>query len=173
MPIERGDLFEDPLNQVLQEAGLGEISGGGTAQNEDGEIEYVGIDVELTGDVQTGIQLLLETLEELGAPIGSQLEVHEGEEVREIRFGSVQGIGVYLDGTGLPAEVYANSDVNFVVEEIDRLCEGVGGFMAHWQGPTETALYVYGESADVLTERIQPLLASYPLCAGARVVRVA
>jgi hypothetical protein len=38
-----------------------------------------------------------------------------------------------------------------------------------WQGPTETALYVYG----LPQPRCAPLLDSYPLCERARIVQVA
>jgi hypothetical protein len=173
MPIDRGELFEDPLGERLVAADLGEVTGGGTGQKEDGEIDYIGIDVDLHGDVEAGIKLLVEVLEELGAPKGSQLEIGDDGEERIIAVGQTEGVGIYLNGTTLPDEVYQTSDINFVVAEIDRLCEGVGEFLAHWDGPAETALYVYGRSAAEIEAKIQPLLASYPLCAGARVVRVA
>jgi hypothetical protein len=175
-PIERGERFEDPLNDRLEAEGLGEVTGGGTGQKENGEIEFVGIDVELTGDWDEGLRRIVEVLEAGGAPKGSELQIggeDEDEEPRVVRFGKVEGIAVYLDGVGLPDEVYATTDADHVLSEIDRLCEGVGSVEAHWQGPTETALYVFGSSAAEMERRIQPLLASYPLCQNARVARIA
>ena len=45
-PIERGEYFEDPLDRVLQAAGLGEVTGGGTqmAAEPDG-IQFVDIEI--------------------------------------------------------------------------------------------------------------------------------
>lgn len=173
-PLDRGERFEDPLQDRLEADGLGEVTGGGTGQDESGEIAYLGVDVELE-DLDRGLPLVIETLNAHGAPKGSHLEVHDGPEgeVREIPIGVHEGLAVYLDGVGLPDEVYATTDVNFVVEEIDRLLGDAGGFEAHWQGPTETALYLFGRSADEMAARIAPFLASYPLCRGARVVRIA
>lgn len=44
---------------------------------------------------------------------------------------------------------------------------------SHWQGPTESALYMYGQNFETIRERIQPLLDSYPLCQRCRVERIA
>jgi hypothetical protein len=55
-------------------------------------------------------------------------------------------------------------DSNFVVEEFNRLLAGTGSVHSHWQGPTETALYVYGRKASDMQAALQPFLDSYPLC---------
>ena len=72
----------------------------------------------------------------------------------------------------LPAEVYQTTDSNFVVSEIDKRLSGHGAIEAHWQGPTETALYVYGDSIATMQPLIADFMASYPLCRGARVVPI-
>ena len=50
-PTERGDRYEDPLDEKLKLAGIGEVSGGGSSLSElgpDGSrtIEWCGIDVD-------------------------------------------------------------------------------------------------------------------------------
>jgi hypothetical protein len=45
--------------------------------------------------------------------------------------------------------------------------------VSHWQGPRETALYLYGQSADAMLARIRPFLDIYPLCQKARIVKLA
>lgn len=168
MPAERTDVFEDPLQERLEATGLGEVTGGGTAQASDGEIAWCGIDVELHGDVEAGVRLLVETLEDLGAPNGSELQIDEGgEEPRVVPFGVVEGIALYLGGQPLADDVVA------FTAEIDRLCEGLGQVAARWHGAEETGVYVFGDSAAELLRRIQPLLATHPLCPGARVVKIA
>jgi hypothetical protein len=82
----------------------------------------------------------------------------------------LQGFAIYLDGVNLPDEVYQQSDSNVVVAEIDKRLEGHGKIESHWQGPTETALYIYGDSIDVMKPLIKDFMDEYPLCKGARVV---
>jgi hypothetical protein len=77
---------------------------------------------------------------------------------------------VYLDGVNLPDEVYKNSDVNVVIEELNKRIEGHGEMQSHWQGNTETGLCFYGDDANRMIALMQDFLDTYPLCKGARVV---
>ena len=82
-PIDRGDKYEDPIDDELQERSLGYVSGGGSALSEelpDGRREIVscGIDVDTT-DVAAARELLREQLVSLGCPAGTQLHYREGE----------------------------------------------------------------------------------------------
>ena len=172
MPLDRGARYEDPLQEALSAHGLGTVDGGGTMQAPSGEIAYIDVAVILS-DAGRGIPFLITTLEALGAPRGSKLQIAEAGAVREIPFGQAEGVAVYLDGVNLPDEVYATSDVNVVIEELDRRLEGVGEMQSYWEGPRETALYFYGRDADEMRRRMADFLASYPLCAGARVVTIA
>ncbi len=72
-PLERGSRYEDPLQEYLEANDLGEVSGGGTMQDKDGTILFVGIDIEVL-DVEKAVPLIAAKLAELGAPAGSQLE---------------------------------------------------------------------------------------------------
>ena len=64
-----------------------------------------------------------------------------------------------------------------IVTRVDVLSEviasGIGSVHSHWQGPTETALYVYGRTAAEMRTALQPFLDSYPLCERARIVQIA
>lgn len=82
-PIERGTKYEDPLGDALTKAKLGEVTGGGTMQNKDGSIEWVGIDIELV-DLSGALAFTKTKLRELGAPKGSVLEFQrDGKHVAE------------------------------------------------------------------------------------------
>jgi hypothetical protein len=118
--------------------------GGGTMLGANGEIEYCDVEIELADDSEEMIERLILVLEKLGAPKGSKLFVNERGQ--EIPFGTLEGLAVYLNGTDLPASTYQECDVNFVYSEFDRLLEGIGSVHSYWEGPTETALYMYGES---------------------------
>jgi hypothetical protein len=172
LPLDRGERYEDPLIEALAENGFGEVTGGGTGQSENGEIAYCGIDLNLF-DVEKGVPFICEFLAERGAPRGSAREFeHNGEKV-EAPFGFLEGLAIYLNGTDLQDEVYEKCDVNELFEEINRLLGDRGDIQGHWQGPTETALYLYGYSADEMKSLIASHLASYPLCQKARVEQIA
>ncbi len=72
-PVARGEKYEDPLDSALKQAKLGEVTGGGSSLTKEKQIEWVGIDVELT-NLMRGIPFLQAKLRELGAPKGSTLE---------------------------------------------------------------------------------------------------
>jgi hypothetical protein len=88
LPIERGERFEDPLQEALQAAGVGEVSGGGTemsAPDAQGRQRAVscGIDVDLS-DSAKGLPLLRQTLVRLGVPKGTVLQYEaNGRDVEE------------------------------------------------------------------------------------------
>ena len=78
MPVERGEKYENQLDLALREKGLGSVSGGGTMMsvpdaNGKRQIEYVGIDVDLT-NFTSGIAFLKSELSRLRVPEGTVLE---------------------------------------------------------------------------------------------------
>jgi hypothetical protein len=169
-PMHRGEIFEDPLDEELKRSSVGSVSGGGTQMGKSGEIEFcdIEISVNLVGvDVAASV---VQALEALGAPKGSKLQLADGQ---EIPFGTSEGLALYLNGTDLPPAVYQESDSNFVYGELDRLLDGEGQVFSYWEGPTETAFYMYGKSFATMSERIRSLLTSYPLCQKCRVVQIA
>jgi hypothetical protein len=172
LPMERGELYEDPLLEALETNGLGEVTGAGTMQAENGEIQFCGVDIDLY-DLSQGIPFLCEFLTSRGAPKGSKLEYEVNGERVEVPFGAAEGLAIYFNGTDLPEEVYANCDINHVYDEINRLLDDRGAIQGHWQGPTETALYLYGYSAEEMKERIAEFMDEYPLCDRARYAQIA
>lgn len=170
-PMHRGEIYEDPLAGVLEEQGLGEVTGGGTQLGADNEIEFCDIEIVLPDESETTLAAVTGALEKLGAPKGSKLLVESTG--REVSFGVAEGLAVYLNGTDLPAEVYQTSDVNVVYQEFNRLLEPDGAIQSYWEGPRETGLYMYGRSFAAMKDRLADFIASYPLCQRARVVRIA
>lgn len=79
-PIERGDNFEDPLQESLIALGLGEVTGGGSQMGEGDTIEYCGIDV-VVYELDRGIRHLKEELARLGAPPNTVIEQYLPERV--------------------------------------------------------------------------------------------
>lgn len=172
MPLDRGERYEDPLNEELAKRNFGMTDGGGTMMLKSKEIEFIDVEMFLT-QIDKSIPFVIERLELYGAPKGSKLIVREGKKVTEIPFGKAEGFGVYLDGVNLPDEVYKTCDVNLVIDKFNELVKGHGNVQSHWQGPTETALYIYGDDAELMKKLITSFLATYPLCKGAKVVTIA
>ena len=168
LPLDRGELYEDPLREMLEAHGWGEVSGGGSLLSTDGEVEASDLELILSEVTPEILSTLANKLEALGAPTGSRI-LHEPE----VSFGLNEGLAIYLNGTDLPASTYRDCDSNFVYSEFNRLLAGLGKIHSHWQGPTETALYVYGRTAAEMRTALHPFLDSYPLCERARIVQIA
>lgn len=172
MPLERFERYEAPLQNDLEKHGLGEVQDGGTMCESTGEIEYIDVELSLVR-TKTSIPFVMDRLELYGAPKGSKLIIREGRKKQEIPFGTTEGFGVYLDGVNLPDEVYQTSDVNLVIKEFKKRLKGHGSVQGYWQGPTETALYIYGDDVVKMKQKIESFMNTYPLCKGARVIRLA
>jgi hypothetical protein len=171
-PQHRHEL-EDAWEELSQKYQLPPICGGGTKINPDtGEIENCDLEFELADFSDASIEMIKGTLESMGIPKGSTFFIHD-EPVRHLNFGTQEGMAVYLNGTDLPDETYRDNDFNFVYEEFNRLLGDQGAIMSHWQGDAETALYIYGKSFDTMKKLTAAFIATYPLCAKARVVQIA
>ena len=170
-PINRGERYEDPLATVLAEHQLGVVTGGGSQLTGQGEIAYVRVDLQLA-NLDRAVSLVRHTVEVLGAPIGSAIEFDIDGRVESIPFGTHQLVTIYLDGTSLPDEVYAQTDLGELMGLIDAALDdrALGEARDYWSGPTETAVYVYGTDAEVMFTRIEPVLRSYPLGQNARMM---
>jgi hypothetical protein len=164
-PIDRGERYEDPLDDVLKAAGIGRVTGGGSQLTEDGRIEFADIEIELA-DLDGALQTAVEALERAGAPQGSEIHL-DGSVLRQ--FGGAQCVAVYLDGVTLPEEVYADLDFDQVIAELDGAA-GEGSYRGHWQGNEETGLFFFGPNAEDLFTQIQPALSALPIGQNARIV---
>lgn len=88
-PMERGERFEDPLQAMLEEAGLGEVSGGGSSLSDaDAEgrrvVEFCGIDIDVA-DRDTALERLRAFLPQLSIPSGTELQhTRDGRLLRDV-----------------------------------------------------------------------------------------
>ena len=171
-PIDRGLTYEDPLDDFLKRNAYGQVVGGGTFQNKSGEIVGCDIQIELSsnGNNKPSIHNILDMFVELGAPKGSKLIFEDSQ--KEIEFGHLEGIAIYIDGKNLPESVYAESDINYVIAELNQILGYNGIASRNWQSSEWTALYYYGESFSEMTKRIDAFLKTYPLCEGAKVEQI-
>jgi hypothetical protein len=167
-PLDRGARYEDPLQEAIEAAVPGsQVSGGGTLLSAEREPLVSDIDLEVAGDAREVTGLVTRALEAAGAPKGSQARLEVGDTVP---FGVTEGLAVYLNGTDLPAHVYASSDINDLIAALLERLGAEGDMQSWWQGPRETALYLYGPSAVRVDELISSVLSRYPLAERCRVV---
>jgi len=170
-PLDRGDFYEDPLDEGLRRRQLGKVVGAGTMMQPSGEIDHCDIDIELIDLGEAALAGLKSVVTEIGVPKGSLLRI--GETNNRIPVGAHEGLAVYLNGTDLPDAVYEECDVNYLIGEFERLLGRFGHYVSHWQGPEETALYLYGPSYAEMERAIAPALEACPLCQKARLAQIA
>lgn len=170
-PIHRFE-FEDALQEILDKGIAdisGEVCGGGTVQEPDGEITSCEIEIELEDDTPEAVETFVRLVNSMGISKGSALLIEE----QEIPVGTLEGLGIYLNGTDLPAEVYQSCDVNYVIEQLEQAMNTVGSMYSYWESNTYTALYFYGSSFDEMKEKIIPFISSYPLCQKCQIEQIA
>lgn len=82
-----------------------------------------------------------------------------------------EAVLISLDGQGLDDAIYQSYDLSTLEDLLSEQIEpdGIGGVDGHESGPTQTTIYLYGPDAEALFSRVQPVLASYPLCQNSRV----
>ena len=169
-PIHRGEIYEDPICDRLEEMGIGGWNGAGSVLGEDGEIRACDVALYLRPDNEVTLQKLLDLLDTFDLPKGSKL-MHGGDVICEL--GNMEGLAVYLNGTELPAEVYASSDINVVISEMETYLGEAGKMYSWYEGSGETALYFYGKSFEEMKSQIESVLTKYPFCRKCRVVQIA
>ena len=137
-PIDRGEVYEDQLNEFLAKNEYGEVIAAGTVLEKNGEVALCDITIELLNSKESNqiISEIIEELEKLGAPNGSKLIIEKTKQ--EIEFGALEGLGIYLDGVNLPDKVYKEADPMFVINEIKRLANIQSHVIREWRGHAET-----------------------------------
>jgi hypothetical protein len=169
-PLDRGERYEDPLMEALEEKELGEVTGGGTQLGEKGEIRYADIEIMLA-DLDKAVAFVKTTLEKLGVPEGSELVFDQNSGRASVPIGRQQGVAIYFDGINLPANVYETCSLDDFLEKTEKLLKKCKATLhGCWGGPEETALYFYGPDAETIFSTLEPFLREYPMCQNARVV---
>src|SRR5687767_6850955 len=70
-PVDRGEKYEDPLDDALGE--LGQVTGGGSQMGEGDTIEYCGVDV-VVNDRDRGLRIIRQCMHSCGAPAETVIE---------------------------------------------------------------------------------------------------
>src|SRR5262249_1408037 len=79
-PLDRGDLYEEPLQEILAAHAPGcAITHGGTMTDAGGEPQSCDIELDIEGDAAIVLGLVIRTLETCGAPRGSKAFLGDAE----------------------------------------------------------------------------------------------
>ena len=135
--------------------------------NELGGIAYADLEIELA-NLDDALRTVADALEQAGAPQGSEL-IHAPDDRVLREFGKQQCLAIYLDGTSLPDEVYANLDFDALVSELGTAA-GDNSYRGFWSGPEETGMFFFGADAEAMFARVEPVLRRLPIGQNARVV---
>src|SRR5947208_9019531 len=141
----------------------------GVGLTREGEIAYVQLDLSVA-NLGAALDVAKQVLEQAGAPRGSELRFEREGQAMVVPFGTSEALAIYLDGTGLPDDVYTRCNINELVERVDAALGGSEKIRGSWSGPRETSLYLYGPSADAMFDKLQSVFADYPLCQNAPLV---
>lgn len=170
-PAQRGEYFEDPLEEMLDAEGLGWVVGGETELAEEpAGVRSCEIELSVRDTTPHTIQKIIAMLELLGAPKGSEIHI-PGK--APVPFGITEGLGLFLNGTDLPSEVYESADINETINGLSNAMSGTGVLRGYWEGNRETALYFYGARFDEMKKAALAYSARDPLCAQCRLEQIA
>jgi hypothetical protein len=168
-PIDRGDMYEDPLNDALEEKKLGEVTGGGSQLNDQYQVEYCELEVCITGDLDEAKKVIIETLENNGLPKGSKIILNDEETL----IGNHDVLALHFDNVNLPESVYEENNINNVLTEIEELLGDCGQRNSHTSSNEETVVYYGGVSFAIMKEKIEQYVASHPLCKNGKIEQAA
>lgn len=166
-PKHRFEL-EDALQEILQKQNAGEITGGGTALKENGEIDSCDIEIDFFDD-EKDLEWFVSLLNAIGIAKGSVLQGIEPP----IPVGTLEGLAIYMNGTDLSEEIYKNCDINYAIEQLEQAIEGIGRMYSYRELDAFTALYFYGTSFSEMKEKMNPFVSGYPLCQKCRIEQIA
>jgi hypothetical protein len=166
-PLDRGDIYEDPLAHELADTGLAEVTGGGTMMDADGDIRFVDLELRITGALAPALDVIVAGLDRIGAPKGTQIIDDDGQTLRTC--GTRALVGVALDGISLAPEIYDSATADDVIEEmLDALGPG-HAYAGHHRMATHTVVYFQGKDRDAMETAIIGRMPRVPLCQNAEV----
>ena len=169
-PIDRGEMYSDPVDDALSEKGFGEVVGEGSQLDDDFKVAYCELEVELKTSLETGAKLIIETLEKAEIPKGSQIII-DGNCYKE--FGATEVLAVSLDCLTLPDEVYEKNDINDSIASIEELLGEHGEMSSHKMTNEDLIIYYKGLSFSKMKDLMGEYMNTHPLFVNSKVFQEA
>ncbi|MEO0932124.1 MAG: hypothetical protein AAFY14_16010 [Pseudomonadota bacterium] len=170
-PLERGEYWEDPLSEILEAEGIGEVTGGGTMMDPEGGILYCDLEVAMPDHSDAQLDKLQDAMMRLHAPRKTSFVDDDGATLRE--FGETSVVGIGLNGADLPDAAYEGFDPDLFNDEIvAALGEGYSYGGSH-AGERYTYFYYHGSDPDHIKAQLTTIAASKPIGEGAKIEQLA
>ncbi|MBT8475707.1 MAG: hypothetical protein KJO78_09575 [Alphaproteobacteria bacterium] len=170
-PLIRGELYEDPLADLLDPTGIAEVTGGGTMMAEGGDIKFVDLEICVQGDLAPVLDDIAAALEKINVPRGTELIDDNGTTLRTCGTRAIAGLA--LDGVSLPQEVYDSCSADDVLDAmLDAMGPGHGYAGFHAMAET-TVLYFFGDDYATMEKAMKKRMPKVPLCQNAELRQIA
>ena len=165
LPVDRGDRYERPLDEMLRARGLGQVAGAGTSLDEtSGEIVEVEIRLHLS-DLDQAVAAVIHFLAAAGAPKGTRLRVGGREEP----CGTFESLALFIDAAR-NREQPRDWFEPMLQELLDAVAQPCEARHLHSYRDGRLAAYLYAPDAEGVWRDIEPLVRKHPACRGARAV---
>lgn len=167
-PAHRDDLIVKPISELMRHVSpRTRLAAKETVVTQHGEPVEAVLDWEVElSDAEHVVTRLLDL--EAGLPRGSTVEING----KAATFGELDGLAVYLNGTELADDVYAQADLQAIVEDLQQHLGRTGQLWSWWQGEAETALYFYGPDAAAIRSALEERSQQHPLMERCRMERL-
>ncbi|MFD2173691.1 hypothetical protein [Rhodobacter lacus] len=170
-PEERAARYDAPVQEALASWGVGRVTAGASQMDGTGRVTGCTLEMEIKGLDKKLLDRLVPHFESLGAPKGSWFADTTGKELR--RFGSTEVLVLELDTAGLDPAVKAAHSTDELLERIKHKISSGGRFMGERAFDKTTELYFHCRAVRNVEAALAELLTDHPLCANARVFRLA
>lgn len=172
IPEHRYWYYEDTISPVLKKYRLGKLVGGESMMTKENGVECCELSFECP---RRKLNKLVNLLSIIPLAKGSRITVFgdDGKEEKEIEVGKLECMGIRLNGTELPDEIYKSCTSDYVVDELMKILGEENVLYTYWHGDTDMLLFFYGESYEEMRDKVSEFLDTYPLCQDCTVEQVA
>ena len=158
-PMVRGELYREPLEDFFEENELGEVTGGGTLLQENGQPEYSELEISIKN---LSVDILNKLTEKVNSivPKGSVLFL---EDDTEIQVGTLEGVAVSLNHSQAPESLLDEMNFQAMWEDFDNAIGEDGELHDDHDGQDAFTLYYYGISAQKIIDNMKEALKKHKI----------
>ena len=171
-PFIRNDL-EDIFEDFLEKHNLGSLTDNVPNSKVIEKTPYCNITFATSSIKELSEEEII-TLKEffIENPVPKDTKIICNETKRLISVGTLEGLGLYINWTDLPNEVYVQNDINDLNEMILEQLGTKVQIMSYSEHENDTALYYYGSSFNDMHNEIKEIISSHPLCEKSKVQQI-
>ncbi len=153
-PMLRGEFYREPLEKFFKKNGLGEVTGGGTLLNNNGQPAYCELELVLKDESEEVVNEVKKKIDTI-VPKGSTLYF---ENDQEIPVGNLEGVAINLNFAKAPEELLDNTDFQEMWENIEEAVGTHGVSHDDREGKDVFTLYYYGLDAEKIIHIVNETL---------------